>query len=54
MSKGLKDELEELIKSDIAAKDGVKDKFRKRLKEGKLTRDKNPQSHFACFFIAYD
>lgn len=47
-------ELEKLIKSDIAAKDGVKGKFKKRLKEVKLTRDENPISHFVCSFYAYD
>src|SRR4030042_2653229 len=34
--------------------DEIGKKFLERLKEGKLTKDENPKSHFCTYFAAYD
>lgn len=45
-------ELEKLL--DEKFSDDVALKFRQRLKEGKLTKHENPESHFCAYFAACD
>jgi len=45
-------ELEKLLDENFS--DEVAVKFRQRLKEGKLTKNENPESHFCAYFAACD
>lgn len=49
----LKQELKKLTRG-VLANDKILREFRRRLAEGKLTRDENPLTHFCVFFAAFD
>ncbi len=53
MNKSLKKELLALAKSSIADKK-ISERFLERAKEGNLTQDENPQTHFCVYFAAFD
>lgn len=53
MKNRINDELENLIKTNFG-NDVIGKKFLHRLKEGSLTKDENPKSHFCVYFAAYD
>lgn len=48
-----KEELEEILKNNFVG-DELAEKFLERIKEGKITRDENPESHICVYFAAYD
>jgi len=50
----LTESLQEMVVSSIYAGEGVVGKYIERLKQGKLTKEEDPKSHFCSFFIAYD
>ncbi|MFA6160396.1 MAG: NUDIX domain-containing protein [Parcubacteria group bacterium] len=47
------EELEKILKNNFAG-DELVEKFLRRIEEGKITRDENPQSHICAYFAAYD
>jgi len=49
----LENELEIIIKKQFLG-EGIAEKFLNRIKQGSLTIDENPQSHFCTYFAAYD
>ncbi len=49
----LYDYIKDEINSDICSEE-VGKYFFKREKEGRLTRDENPTSHFCCYFLPYN
>ena len=51
-SKQAKD-LGEILKNNFSD-DSLASKFIERIKEGKITRDENPKSHFCVYFAVYD
>lgn len=53
MAHHLENQLMEWIHDEICS-DNVAQQCLTRVKEGKLTRDENPTSHFNVFFAAYD
>ena len=46
-------ELENILNNNFR-NDEIAKKFTDRIKEGKLTKDENPKSHFCAYFAAYD
>lgn len=53
MSYQLEDQFKLWVSKGIST-DEVAKKFLTRVREGKLTRDENPESHFCVYFAAYD
>lgn len=47
-------ELEELFKEDKFVGDEMVKRFLVRIREGELTKEENPKSHFCAYFAAYD
>ena len=47
-------ELVELFKEDRFAGDEMAGRFLERAREGNLTKEENPKSHFCAYFAAYD
>ena len=53
MTNLLKEELVVLAKSYISYKE-ISERFLKRVREGGLTQDENPETHFCVYFAAFD
>ncbi|KKR33371.1 MAG: hypothetical protein UT63_C0018G0011 [Candidatus Gottesmanbacteria bacterium GW2011_GWC2_39_8] len=50
----MKNQIRELIKQKLYFDKEISERYTKRLKEGKLIREENPESHFCVFFLPYN
>jgi ADP-ribose pyrophosphatase YjhB (NUDIX family) len=53
MQNNVQNHLLQLLKKQLLEKN-LKEKFKSRIKEGIITRDENPTSHFCVYFAAFD
>lgn len=50
----LYDEIKKIISPSICDSENTRVHFLKRLEEGALTRDENPQTHYCAYFLPYN